>query len=60
VDYLEGAFLPVPHDAGQITLRVSPGEFQTNTVVWQNNQTVYTIMNGDAMTSLKMAVSMAK
>lgn len=60
VDYLEGAFLPVPHDVGQVTLRVTPSDFQSNTVVWQNNQTVYTIMNGDAMTSLKMAVSMAK
>ncbi len=29
-------------------------------VVWQNNQTVYTIMNNDSMSALKMAVSMAK
>lgn len=60
VEYLEGAFLPVPHDAGQISLRVAPGDYQSNSVVWQNNQTVYTIMNADSMSSLKMAVSMAK
>lgn len=60
VEYLEGAFLPVPQTAGQISLRVAPSDFQSNTVVWQNNQTVYTIMNADAMSSLKMAVSMAQ
>lgn len=60
VEYLEGAFLPVPKDAGQISLRVAPGDFQSNSVVWQDNQTVYTIMNSDSMSSLKMAVSMAK
>lgn len=60
VEYLETAFLPVPKDAGQISLRVAPGDYQSNRVVWQDNQTVYTIMNGDSMNSLKMAVSMAK
>lgn len=60
VEYLESAFLPVPKDAGQISLRVAPGDYQSNRVVWQDNQTVYTIMNGDSMSSLKMAVSMAK
>lgn len=60
VEYLETAFLPVPKDAGQISLRVAPGDYQSNRVVWQDNQTVYTIMNGDSMSSLKMAVSMAK
>lgn len=60
VEYLEGAFLPVPHAAGQISLRVAAGDSQSNRVVWQDNQTVHTIMNGDSMSSLKMAVSMAK
>lgn len=60
VEYLEGAFLPVPHDAGQISLRVAKGDLQSNSVVWQNNQTVYKIMNADSMSALKMAVSMAK
>lgn len=60
VEYLEGAFLPVPHDAGQISLRVAKGDVQSNSVVWQDNQTVYTIMNVDSMSALKMAVSMAK
>lgn len=60
VEYLEGAFLPVPHDAGQISLRVAKGDVQSNSVVWQDNQTVYTIMNADSMSALKMAVSMAK
>lgn len=60
VEYLEGAFLPVPRDAGQISLRVAASDFQSNTVVWQNNQTVYTIMNANSMSALKMAVSMAK
>lgn len=60
VEYLEGAFLPVPRDAGQISLRVAKGDYQSNRVVWQNNQTVYTIMNSDSMSALKMAVSMAK
>lgn len=59
VEYLEEAFLPVPQRAGQISLQVTPSDFQSNTVVWQNNQTVYTLMNADAMNSLKMAVSMA-
>lgn len=60
VEYLEEAFLPVPYDAGQISLRVAKGDYQSNRVVWQNNQTVYTIMNNDSMSALKMAVSMAK
>lgn len=60
VEYLEGAFLPVPHDAGQISLRVAKGDVQSNSVVWQDNQTVYTIMNADSMSALMMAVSMAK
>lgn len=60
VEYLEGAFLPAPHDAGQISLRVASSDFQSNSVVWQDNQTVYTILNSDSMNSLKMAVSMAK
>lgn len=60
VEYLEGAFLPVPRDAGQISLRVAKGDYQSNRVVWQDNQTVYTIMNADSMSALKMAVSMAK
>lgn len=60
VEYLEGAFLPVPRDAGQISLRVTSGDYQSNRVVWQENQTVHTITNGDSMSSLKMAVSMAK
>lgn len=59
VEYLEQAFLPVPHDAGQISLRVATGDYQSNRVVWQDNQTMYTIMNADSMSSLKMAVSMA-
>ncbi|MDT2758213.1 lipoprotein [Enterococcus xiangfangensis] len=59
VEYLEQAFLPVPHDAGQISLRVATGDYQSNIVVWQDNQTMYTIMNADSMNSLKMAVSMA-
>ncbi|MFR3686616.1 MAG: hypothetical protein ACLTXM_16455 [Enterococcus sp.] len=60
VNYLEEAFLPVPRDAGQISLRVAKGDYQSNRVVWQKNQTVYTIMNSDSMSALKMAVSMAK
>ena len=60
VEYLEEAFLPVPYDAGQISLRVAKSDYQSNRVVWQNNQTVYTIMNNDSMSALKMAVSMAK
>jgi hypothetical protein len=52
--------LPVPYDAGQISLRVAKSDYQSNRVVWQNNQTVYTIMNNDSMSALKMAVSMAK
>lgn len=60
VDYLETAFLPVPKDVGQISLRVAPGDYQTNRVVWQAGQTVYTVTHGDAISSLKLAVSMAK
>ncbi|MGL9728709.1 membrane lipoprotein lipid attachment site-containing protein [Enterococcus sp. DIV0756] len=60
VEYLEEAFLPVPQDVGQISLRVAKGDYQANRVVWQDNQTVYTIMNADSMSALKMAVSMAK
>lgn len=60
VEYLEKAFLPVPQDVGQISLRVAKGDYQANRVVWQDNQTVYTIMNADSMSALKMAVSMAK
>ncbi|MGG5368711.1 membrane lipoprotein lipid attachment site-containing protein [Enterococcus sp. AZ196] len=60
VEYLETAFLPAPRDAGQISLRVATGDLQSNSVVWQENKIVYTIMNDDSMSSLKMAVSMAK
>ncbi|MDT2736942.1 hypothetical protein P7H00_07360 [Enterococcus pseudoavium] len=58
VEYLETAFLPVPRDAGQISLQVTSSDYQSNRVVWQNEQQVYTIMNRDSMNSLKMAVSM--
>ncbi|MEG1504055.1 MAG: membrane lipoprotein lipid attachment site-containing protein [Enterococcus sp.] len=60
VEYLEGAFLPVPQTVGQISLRVSASDYQSNRIAWQNNQAVYTIMNSDGMNGLKMAVSMAQ
>lgn len=60
VEYLERVFLPIPHEVGQISFRVTPSDYQANQVVWQDNQTVYTIMNADSMSSLKMAVSMTK
>ena len=60
VEYFERVFLPIPHEVGQISFRVTPSDYQANQVVWQDNQTVYTIMNADSMSSLKMAVSMTK
>ncbi|EOH96308.1 hypothetical protein [Enterococcus pallens] len=58
VEYLETAFLPVPKDAGQITLSVTGGGYESNVVAWQVDTTVYKTMHTDALSSLQMAVSM--
>ncbi|MGG5315803.1 hypothetical protein [Enterococcus sp. AZ072] len=60
VEYLETAFLPIPKDAGQISLSVTGGGFESNVVAWQVNNTVYKTMHTDALSSLQMAVSMKK
>lgn len=58
VEYLETAFLPVPKNAGQITLAVTGGGYESNVVAWQVGNTVYKTMHTDALSSLQMAVSM--
>lgn len=58
VEYLETAFLPVPKEAGQISLSVTGGGYESNVVAWQVGNTVYKTMHTDALSSLQMAVSM--
>lgn len=61
VAYLETAMLPAPQNVGQISLAAGASDFyQTNSVVWQQGTTVYTIQHFDAIQAVKMAVSANK
>lgn len=57
VAYLDTAFLPVPNTAGQISLEVTNGDYQRNSVTWQKDNVVFTVTHQEAMQALKMAVS---
>ncbi|GCF92158.1 hypothetical protein NRIC_00490 [Enterococcus florum] len=56
--FLEKVQLPVPHDVGQVTLRVNGFEYDRNMVVWQKDNVVYKTKNIEPMGSLRMAASM--
>ncbi|WP_438714357.1 hypothetical protein [Enterococcus sp. AZ109] len=58
VEYLETAFLPIPQDAGQISLSAVSSGYESNVVAWQVGNTVYKTMHIDPLSSLQMAVSM--
>lgn len=61
VAYLETAMLPAPQNVGQISLAAGISDFyQSNSVVWQQGATVYTIQHFDPLQAVKMAVSTNK
>ncbi|MCB5956419.1 hypothetical protein [Enterococcus sp. CWB-B31] len=58
VNYLEENTLPAPNTDGTIRLEVGEnGEYQTNSVVWQEQTIVYKIHHFNAIQAVKMAVS---
>lgn len=57
VEYLEENMLPVP-DVGQITIDMGQDDYLATTVVWQDDERVYTVEHQEAISALEMAVSM--
>jgi hypothetical protein len=57
VTYLEEAMLPAP-GIGQITVDMGKSDHTATTVTWQKDNVVYTVQHQDALSALKMAVSM--
>jgi len=57
VAYLEEHMLPVP-DVGQITIDMGQDDYLATTVVWQEDDRVYTVEHQEAISALEMAVSM--
>lgn len=59
VDYLETAFLPAPQSVGQIVIDLAAeGNYDANTVTWQEDTVVYQVSHQDPLPALTMAVSM--
>ncbi|MGO4936384.1 hypothetical protein ACTQ54_01880 [Fundicoccus sp. Sow4_H7] len=61
VEYLEEIYLPAPTQVGQITLSM-PDEnstYETNSVVWHEDNVVYTVTHQDAMQAIRMAGSIS-
>lgn len=58
VSYLEENSLPAPNTDGTIQLEVGEnGDYQTNSVIWQEQTIVYKIHHFNAIQAVKMAVS---
>ncbi|EOH86156.1 hypothetical protein ACTNBL_12815 [Enterococcus villorum] len=58
VAYLEKASLPAPEKYGKITIEMNDASNQSAQVSWQEPKNVYTVTHKDALSALKMAVSM--
>ena len=58
VTYLEKASLPAPEKYGKITIEMNDASNQSAQVSWQEPKNVYTVTHKDALSALKMAVSM--
>lgn len=58
VTYLEKASLPAPEKYGKITIEMNDASNQAAQVSWQEPKNVYTVTHNDALSALKMAVSM--